>query len=97
MEKANIEKNGFLLNRFGIIVSKKISKKAVERNRLKRQFREAIKNFDKEIRSRDIGEIVMDKLAKLDDVAYVRFASVYRQFKDVNQFMEELRGVLKKK
>lgn len=55
------------------------------------------KNFDKEIRSRDIGEMVMDKLAKLDDVAYVRFASVYRQFKDVNQFMEELKGVLKKK
>ena len=54
------------------------------------------KNFDKEVKSRDIGEIVMDRLAKLDDVAYVRFASVYRQFKDVNQFMQELKGMLKK-
>jgi transcriptional repressor NrdR len=55
------------------------------------------KDFDKEVKSRDIGEVVMDKLAKLDDVAYVRFASVYRQFKDVNQFMDELKGMLRKR
>ncbi len=55
------------------------------------------KNFDKEAKSRDIGEIVMEKLARLDDVAYVRFASVYRQFKDVNQFMQELKGMLRKR
>lgn len=54
------------------------------------------KNFDKEVNSRDIGEFVMEQLAKLDDVAYVRFASVYRQFKDVNQFMKELQGMLKR-
>jgi len=54
------------------------------------------KNFDKEVNSRDIGELVMKKLAKLDDVAYVRFASVYRQFKDVNHFMKELKDILKK-
>jgi len=55
------------------------------------------KKFDREIESRYIGELVIDKLAKVDDVAYVRFASVYRQFKDVNQFMRELRDVLNKK
>lgn len=48
----------------------------------------------KEIKSEDIGELVMNKLQLLDDVAYVRFASVYRQFKDVNQFMSEITGIL---
>jgi transcriptional repressor NrdR len=43
-----------------------------------------------------IGELVMEKLKALDDVAYVRFASVYRQFKDVGQFMEELKDILGK-
>lgn len=43
-----------------------------------------------EISSKDIGEMVMERLKKLDEVAYVRFASVYRQFKDINSFMEEL-------
>ena len=41
-----------------------------------------------------IGEAVMDKLKTLDEVAYVRFASVYRQFKDLNEFMNELKGML---
>jgi len=54
------------------------------------------KKFDKEVLSKNIGELIMDKLAFLDEVAYVRFASVYRQFKDVNQFMAELRDLLKK-
>lgn len=48
----------------------------------------------KEIRAGVIGEWVMEELAKLDEVAYVRFASVYRQFKDVNEFMNELKGIL---
>ena len=52
------------------------------------------KKFEKEVSSTQIGEAVMDKLADLDEVAYVRFASVYRQFKDVNQFMRELRDIL---
>lgn len=58
--------------------------------------REIHKKFDKEVLSKNIGELIMDKLASLDEVAYVRFASVYRQFKDVNQFMSELRDLLKK-
>ena len=55
------------------------------------------KKFDQEVDSRHIGELVMEKLSKVDDVAYVRFASVYRQFKDINQFMRELRDILGKK
>ncbi len=54
-------------------------------------------NSDKEIPSTRIGEIVVQKLHELDEVAYVRFASVYRQFKDINEFMEELTGLLSKK
>ncbi len=49
----------------------------------------------KEIDSSVIGEIVMDELKSLDEVAYVRFASVYREFKDVNIFMDELKKLLK--
>lgn len=49
---------------------------------------------EKEIESRVIGELVMNKLKNIDDVAYIRFASVYREFKDVNTFMDELKQVL---
>ena len=50
---------------------------------------------EKEITSKELGELVMEHLQKLDQVAYVRFASVYRQFKDINQFMDEVKGLLK--
>lgn len=49
-----------------------------------------------EVESRDIGELVMEQLYPVDEVAYVRFASVYRQFKDINMFMKELTHLLKK-
>jgi len=55
------------------------------------------KKFDREVESRYIGELVIEKLAQVDDVAYVRFASVYRQFKDINQFMRKLKDILNKK
>jgi transcriptional repressor NrdR len=58
--------------------------------------RQLQRNYDKEASSSDIGELVMKKLGKLDQVAYVRFASVYREFKDVNQFMKELKQILAK-
>ncbi|MEI6831646.1 MAG: transcriptional regulator NrdR [Candidatus Omnitrophota bacterium] len=54
------------------------------------------KKSDREVLSSRIGELVMDKLKLIDDVAYVRFASVYRQFKDVGQFMVELKDILGK-
>lgn len=52
---------------------------------------------EREIPSSVIGEIVMDKLMDVDPVAYVRFASVYREFKDVNSFMNELKKMMKEK
>jgi transcriptional repressor NrdR len=51
----------------------------------------------KEIPSTVIGEEVMERLHKLDEVAYVRFASVYRSFRDINEFMSELRDILSNK
>lgn len=51
---------------------------------------------EREIESKVIGEIIMDKLKDLDSVAYVRFASVYREFKDVNTFMDEIKKILDK-
>ena len=51
---------------------------------------------EKEVETSVIGELVMEKLKALDEVAYVRFASVYREFKDVNTFMEEIGKLLKK-
>ena len=52
---------------------------------------------EKEVRASEIGEMVMDELRKLDEIAYVRFASVYRQFRDINEFMEELKDLVLKK
>lgn len=51
---------------------------------------------EKEVETSVIGELVMDQLKEVDEVAYVRFASVYREFKDVNTFMEEIAKLLKK-
>lgn len=56
--------------------------------------RQCTENFDREVKSTFIGELVMKELRELDQVAYVRFASVYRQFRDVSQFLEELRPML---
>ena len=52
------------------------------------------KDYISEINTDKIGEMVMDKLKDVDEVAYVRFASVYRQFKDINTFVTELKNIL---
>lgn len=54
-------------------------------------------SLDREITTTKIGELAMDKLRSLDEVAYVRFASVYRQFRDVNSFMDEIEKIIKSK
>ncbi|MCQ4726084.1 transcriptional regulator NrdR [Anaerotignum faecicola] len=54
-------------------------------------------SMDREVSSKDIGNMVMDKLKNIDEVAYVRFASVYRQFTDINTFMDELAKMLSEK
>ena len=63
-----------------------VSVEAIETDIFKRE--------EKEISSSVIGEIVMERLMELDEVAYVRFASVYREFKDVNTFMAEIKKIL---
>ena len=70
-------------------VSAEAIQKTVERIEIKIFNLEA-----KEVSSTDVGEIVMDELKELDEVAYVRFASVYREFKDVNTFMDEIKKIL---
>ncbi len=50
-----------------------------------------------EVKSEEVGEMIMEKLKELDEVSYVRFASVYRQFKDINTFMREISSLLNKK
>lgn len=63
--------------------------------RIVNEIEAAIQNsLDREVTSEKIGSLVMDKLKEVDEVAYVRFASVYRQFKDINTFMEELNKLL---
>ena len=56
---------------------------------------EIVNREEREISSNVIGELIMNKLKDMDPVAYVRFASVYRQFRDVNTFMDELKKILK--
>ena len=54
-------------------------------------------SLDREVTSTEIGELVMDKLKNINDIAYVRFASVYREFRDVKSFMEELSSLIHSK
>ncbi|MDD5795752.1 MAG: ATP cone domain-containing protein, partial [Oscillospiraceae bacterium] len=54
-------------------------------------------SLDREVKSQTIGELAMEQLKPVDEVSYVRFASVYRQFKDINTFMEELNKLLSEK
>jgi len=56
--------------------------------------RQLFNTSEHEVPTRSIGEAIMERLKKLDEVAYVRFASVYRQFKDLNEFMSELKRML---
>ena len=52
---------------------------------------------EREIKASDVGAMVMEELKRLDEIAYVRFASVYRQFRDINEFMDEFKELLLKK
>lgn len=73
-------------------VSAEILEKSVD------NIQAAIQNtLDREIQSTRIGELAMEQLKNIDEVAYVRFASVYRQFKDINSFMDELKNILETK
>ena len=62
------------------------------------EVEEVVRNsLAREVTTTEIGELVMDRLKTIDEISYVRFASVYRQFKDINSFMEELKKLIKEK
>lgn len=81
----------------GII--KACQKRPVSRSQMENIVNDIEKNISNkmlvEIKSEDIGEMVMERLKNVDEVSYVRFASVYRQFKDINTFMEEIKNLMK--
>ncbi len=81
----------------GII--KACQKRPVSRSQIQNIVDDIEKNISNkmivEIKSEDIGEMVMERLKNIDEVSYVRFASVYRQFKDINTFMEEIKNLMK--
>ena len=62
-----------------------------------KQKRHIQNSLEREISTEEIGELVMERLKKMDEVSYVRFASVYRQFKDLNSFVQELNQMLAEK
>ena len=69
-----------------------------EMERVADEIEQIIQNsLEREVRSEEIGELLMERLKKLDEVSYVRFASVYRQFKDLNSFVQELNKILAEK
>ena len=71
---------------------------AADMERMASEIEQELQNsMEREIRTEDVGEKVMDRLRKVDQVAYVRFASVYRQFKDLDTFMAELNKLLAEK
>ena len=76
----------------------KRSVSVVTLEKLADEIEQSVQNeMEREIPSTEIGELVMDKLKDVDEVSYVRFASVYRQFKDINTFMAELTKLLQEK
>lgn len=80
---------------------KACQKRPVSRNQIEEIALEVEKVLSnqmiQEVKSDLIGELVMERLKKIDEVSYVRFASVYRQFTDINTFMEEIRNLMNKK
>lgn len=79
-------------------LSKACEKRPVSREQIERVIDDIetvlFARFKNEVKSTEIGNLVVDRLQSLDEVAYVRFASVYRQFKDINQFMSEVKVLL---
>ncbi|CDM69102.1 Transcriptional repressor NrdR [Clostridium bornimense] len=83
----------------GILIA--AQKRPVSRNQIEKISEDIEKQLSNsmatEVKSQEIGEMIMDRLKEIDEVSYVRFASVYRQFKDINTFMEEIESLMKKK
>lgn len=95
--KKDSSREAFDRNKILLGLVKACEKRSIPLSRLEQLVNEVeqdLLNEYREVSSAVIGEAVMDKLRDLDQVAYVRFASVYRQFKDINRFMEELQQLL---
>jgi len=97
-----IKKDGsrepFATNKLLTSLLKSCEKRQVSIEQLEKAAREIegilLNSLEREVPTSKIGELAMEKLKDIDEAAYVRFASVYRQFKDINSFMEELKKIL---
>ena len=99
--KSNGTRETFDKNKLISGIMKSCNKRPITANQIK-EIADDVQNavmssMDKEIESKSIGNMVMDRLKDIDEVAYVRFASVYRQFKDINTFMDELNKIMDEK
>ncbi len=96
--KKDGQRQGFDRNKLTSGILKSCEKRPVSASKIEHLVddveRTLQRKHEKEVKSSQIGEMVMKKLQGLDEVAYVRFASVYREFKDVTEFMKELKCVL---
>ena len=99
--KKDMKRESFDRNKILRGVIKACEKRSVseeQRNKIARDIETILQNqLQSEIPSYKIGELVMEKLKEIDEVAYVRFASVYREFKDINTFMDELKVLMTEK
>ena len=93
-EREFFDRNKIMTGLLKACEKRQVSKEELEQmvNKIKHELNN---RMNQEVPSKLIGEMVMNKLKDLDEVAYVRFASVYRQFKDVNKFKQELERLLK--
>ena len=99
--KSNGTRETFDKNKLISGIMKSCNKRPITANQIK-EIADDVENavmssMDKGIESKSIGNMVMDRLKDIDEVAYVRFASVYRQFKDINTFMDELNKIMDEK
>lgn len=99
--KKDSSRESFNHNKLLLSIIRACDKRKVSRNDMERivnEIEQTLQNsLQNEVPTSYIGELVMRKLKEIDEVAYVRFASVYRQFKDINAFMEELNKLLAEK
>ncbi len=99
--KRDSSRQAFDRNKLLGSMMKACEKRSVSIDTLERivdEIEQSLQNtMEREVRSTDIGELVMEKLKDVDEVSYVRFASVYRKFKDINSFVNELNKLLAEK
>ena len=94
--RQNFDRNKILNSMIRAFDKRKVD--VTELDRITIEIEQTIQNtLEREITTDKLGEMVMERLKPLDEVAYVRFASVYRQFKDINSFMHELNKILAEK